>query len=277
MTPRNPVVEFGKALLRVTSKLAGNQWCQSLLEKALPAAQYLQGIGSGEDVASSGETALISKAVHAARSDGRKLCIFDVGANTGQFLTLACEALKGRQFSLYSFEPGAEAFRRLSETARKHANVTLNNFGLGRERGEQELFYDAAGSALASLTKRRLAHFGIEMGVSEKVRIETLDDYCRLAGIEYIDLLKLDVEGHELDVLNGASQMFRDSRIGMVTFEFGGCNIDTRTFVQDFFYFFADQKMRIARITPSGYFYELRSYSEILEQFRTSNFVCYRP
>jgi FkbM family methyltransferase len=52
---------------------------------------------------------------------------------------------------------------------------------------------------------------------SEKVRIETIDGYCGERGIERIDLLKLDVEGHELDVLNGGVEMFRKSAIGMVT------------------------------------------------------------
>lgn len=70
--------------------------------------------------------------------------------------------------------------------------------------------------------------------------------------------------------------MFSQSAIDLVTFEFGGCNIDTRTYFQDFFYFFQDRKMRIARITPAGYLYELESYKEVFEQFRTTNFICYR-
>ena len=89
-----------------------------------------------------------------------------------------------------------------------------------------------------------------------------------------MDLLKLDVEGPETDVLSGGARMFANSAIGAVTFEFGGCDIDTRTFLQNFFYFFADHKMTIARITPSGYFRTLRSYREMDEQFRTANFIC---
>ena len=100
--------------------------------------------------------------------------------------------------------------------------------------------------------------------------------YCTGQGIDHIDWLKIDVEGHELDVLNGGTKMFSGSAIGMVTFEFGGCNIDTRTFLQDFFCFFRDHQMRIARITPAGYLHELHSYQEAYEQFRTTNFVCYR-
>ena len=206
----------------------------------------------------------------------RTLRIFDVGANIGQYLQLAYACLNGCRFHIDSFEPSSEAYAALCDNARNYSNVTLNNFDLGREMQEAELFYDQAGSGLASLSKRRLAHCGITMGLSERVRIETLDFYCREHQIEYIDLLKLDVEGHELEVLNGASRMFSKAAISMVQFEFGGCNIDTRTFLKDFFYFFSDRGMRMARVTPSGYLHEMRSYSEVQEQFRTSNFLCYR-
>jgi|SRR5581483_10601052 len=265
-----------KAALKTVSIIAGNKWSQSLLEKTVAAAQYAQGIGSGESVASSGEMAVISKLAATVHADGRSLCIFDVGANTGQFLRSACAALRAVRFQLHSFEPGFEAYRQLSQTAGKYPNVILNNFGLGHEPSERALHYDAPGSALASLSKRRLTHFKTEMSLSEKVKIETLDDYCGAHEIGHIDLLKIDVEGHELEVLNGANRMFCSSSIGLVVFEFGGCNIDTRTFVQDFFYFFSGHNMRMARITPSGYFHELLSYREILEQFRTTNFLCYR-
>ncbi len=255
--------------------LTANRWSQSLLEKTVAAAQNLQGIGSGSDVASSGEAGVFRKLKERVGPE-RALCVFDVGANKGQYLTSACKALAGRRFAIHSFEPGRGTYAQLLETARKLSNVTLNNCGLGREAGEMELFYDTVGSGLASLTKRRLSHFGVEMELSEKVRISTIDDYCGERGIEHIDLLKLDVEGHELEVLHGGGRMFGKSAIEMVTFEFGGCNIDTRTFFQDFFYFFRERGMKITRIAPSGYLREIRGYEEALEQFRTSNFLCWR-
>ncbi|WP_343354260.1 FkbM family methyltransferase [Helicobacter mastomyrinus] len=50
-------------------------------------------------------------------------------------------------------------------------------------------------------------------------------------------LCKLDVEGHELDVLNGAKSLFVRVDTDRLTFEFGGCNINMRTFSQDFWCF----------------------------------------
>jgi FkbM family methyltransferase len=264
-----------KPLAAAAKRITNNQAGQSLLGGMVDAAQYLQGIGAGSDVRSSGETAIFDKLLERADT-ANSLCVFDIGANQGQFLSLACRCLAGRAVSVHCFEPGRETYLRLCGNAPRISNVILNNCGLGRKAGECELYYDACGSGLASLTKRNLEHFGVRMNLSERVRISTVDDYCAERAIEGIDLLKIDVEGHELDVLHGAARMFERRAIGLVTFEFGGCNIDTRAFFQDFYRFFQERGMRMARIAPGGYLWEIASYRESLEQFRTTNFICYR-
>jgi FkbM family methyltransferase len=266
---------LAKTVRTISKPIAKTRLGQSILEKIVVSAQYLQGIGCGGDVFSSGEAAVFTRLKENADSE-RTLCVFDVGANKGQFLTLACTCLHDRDFNIHAFEPNRETYEELCQNARQHKNAVLNNCGLGREPGELELFYDTAGSGLASLTKRKGDHFGLHMELSQRVKISTIDDYCTAHEIDRIDLLKIDVEGHELDVLNGGEKMFSRLAVNMVTFEFGGCNIDTRTFFQDFFYFFQDHQMRISRITPAGYLCELKSYKEVFEQFRTTNFMCDR-
>jgi hypothetical protein len=112
------------------------------------------------------------------------------------------------------------------------------------------------------------------MDQEEIVDIRTLDGYCRDRGITKIDLLKVVVEGHEMSVLKGASGLLSSRRITFITFEFGGCNIDSRTFFQDFYYFFKDLGMKsLCRITPSGRLSPVLQYSEELEYFRTTNYI----
>ena len=243
---------------------------QRVLERNVRASQDLMGIGSGDGVLASGEHAIF----HALKQKlNPPYCIFDIGANKGQFLQLILDNIAVDDFSIHCFEPGKETFKTLSESARKDTRITLNNIGLGRNTGEAILHFDNPGSGLASLTKRRLEHFGIDFNNSEKVEINTIDNYCSENAIDRIHLLKLDIEGHELDAFSGARRMFETRSIDIVTFEFGGCNIDTRTFFQDFWYFFSELNMEIYRITPSGYLYPIESYKEIHEQFTTTNFL----
>jgi FkbM family methyltransferase len=254
----------------VLIKASGNALVQKLLEKNVEVAQYLMGIGAGSGVHSSGERAIFELLRRASRPP---YCVFDVGANKGQFLDLLLEHLGRSEFRVHCFEPGRETFRALAASHQGDPRVTLNNVALGRAKGEATLHYDEAGSGLASLTKRKLDHFGIEFAESETIQVETIDDYCATNAIDHIHVLKIDVEGHELDALAGAKRMFEAKAIDLVTFEFGGCNIDTRTFFQDFWYFFRDAGFSLFRITPSGYLRPLETYREIHEQFRTINFV----
>ena len=84
----------------------------------------------------------------------------------------------------------------------------------------------------------------------------------------------MDVEGHELKILNGAKGMIDSNSIDYIQFEFGGCNIDSRTYFQDFWYLLND-KYKFNRILKDGLF-EINSYKEIYECFITTNFLLER-
>ena len=97
-----------------------------------------------------------------------------------------------------------------------------------------------------------------------------MDDFCEEESIDNIRFLKLDVEGHELDVLKGAERMRGEGRISSIQWEFGGCNIDSRTYFRDFFYLLNDQ-YRIFRVVKDG-IYPVTGYWESLEIFETVNY-----
>ena len=267
---------FRKILKIVVVALTSRPWTQRLLERTVVFLQDLMGIGTGGSPAWSGEKGLGKLLREQYASSRRPLCIFDVGANKGQFLSEVIQQLvaAGIPLRVHAFEPSRAAFDVLRAGFQDRRDVSLNNLGLGREVGEFPLFSNAPGSGLASLSQRRLGHIGLDFNTKESVRIEKLDDYCRQHEIERIDLLKLDVEGHELDVLSGGKRMFHEGRIGMVSFEFGGTHIDSRTFFQDFWYFFKENGGgTIYRITPAGPPFPIIEYREIYEQFRTTNFL----
>jgi FkbM family methyltransferase len=230
----------------------------------------LQGIGAGGDVSTSGEREVLTLLRKRAKPP---FVVFDVGANEGQFLDVALISLRGVEATIHCFEPGRVTFAKLTHGREKERHVVLNNTAIGREVGAATLWCDRKGSGIASLTRRDLAHFGIAFNDSESVQVTTLDDYVAAAGVDRIDLLKLDIEGHELDALAGAQGLLERRAIGMVLFEFGGCNIDSRTYFRDFWRILTDSGMVFFRLTPSGYHSPITAYKEVLEQFRTTNFL----
>lgn len=245
----------------------------NLLRKQVKVCHWLMGIGSGTDVNDSGEAAIIRKLLS---KKTEPLTVIDAGANCGQFLNLATSRLGKQLKEIHSFEPAAETYQALVQAAPKSSNIILNNLALGAESGEQELYYDTECSGLASLTKRDLSFKNRAFEKHETIKVTTLGGYCEEKGIQHIDWLKIDVEGHELDVLRGAESLFTKNAIDLVTLEFGGCNIDTRTFLRDFHKFFTDLGMQLHRITPGGYLYPIKRYREAEEQFITMNLVAFR-
>lgn len=249
--------------------ITGNKIAQNYIAKRIGKLQILAGIGSGGNVENSGEKTIL-KMLTLLKQDS--YCLFDVGANKGDFTKLILDFFNNNNIELHSFEPSKDTFELLSSNI-KSENVTLNNKGLGKEAGMFPFYTDFPGSGTASLTKRKMDCYGVDFDYSEDVSIDTLDAYCLANDIKEIDLLKIDVEGHELDVVEGSKEMLKRKMIKMISFEFGGCNIDTSTFLRDFYYLFDEFGFLLYRITPSGYFYPLDNYNEKLEMFRTTNYI----
>jgi FkbM family methyltransferase len=251
-------------LLAVASSATKTEFAQTQLRKLCTVANYLRGLGSGGSVGASGETALLDLLPPNA-------IVFDVGSNRGDYALAVLNRRPGVQ--LHCFEPSKGTFDLLCKALR-NKNAVLNNCGLGEQDGEMTLYSNGTGSGLASLSRRRLDHFGIYMNLEERVEITTLDNYCERQKIGKIDLLKVDVEGHELDVFKGATRIFKNRHVNTLMFEFGGCNIDTRTYFQDYYYYFRDLGVSsLQRITPSGRLVDVSQYSEDLEYFRATNYV----
>ena len=114
-------------------------------------------------------------------------------------------------------------------------------------------------------------HFGIKLDLEDVVQVTTLDFWSANQLEEVVPtILKLDVEGHELLALAGTLKNLEYIKI--VQFEFGGSNRDSKTYFQDFWYFFTKLKFKIYRITPKGPVV-IREYSEQLETFRPTNYI----
>ncbi len=204
------------------------------------------------------------------KASGDRFVAFDVGANKGEW---SWELLRSvPSATVFASEPSSAAHRVLAAGAAHFTNMTVVQAAVGAIPGTATLWSESPGSGLASLTRRRLDHFGIHFGVAEEVDVISLDQWCDSQGI-WPDLLKLDVEGHELDVLKGAQAVL--PRVRVLQFEFGGCNIDTRCFFQDFFYLLTDAGFSLHRLGPRG-LTPVPAYQEADECFETTNYFAIR-
>ncbi len=203
----------------------------------------------------------------------RKPKIFiDIGGNVGLY-TAKMKALNP-DLEVHIFEPSPVNIIKLQERFQKDPLISILPFALSDEKKEGTLFSDKAGSGLASLTKRKLDHFHIAFDHEEKVKCLRFEDYWHEnLSSKPIDCVKMDVEGHELDVLKGFGKALDATQL--IQFEFGGCNIDTRTYFQDFWYFFSDHHFTLYRVTPLGA-QHIPHYKEIDEFFSTTNYIAVR-
>jgi FkbM family methyltransferase len=137
----------------------------------------------------------------------RGAVVFDVGANVGSFSE--CVLAYQPWMRLHVFEPIPAAFATLTGRLAAHGGMVFNAIALGAERGERDFHVSRFAEASSFLETAEAAEEhvkNIDFSVEETipVRIETVAAYTAEHGIARIDLLKLDVQGFELEVLKGA-------------------------------------------------------------------------
>ena len=186
----------------------------------------------------------------------------DIGANIGDY-TLNFKSYHSN-IPVYSFEPSRNTFLILEQRLTSISNATALNFACGEIDGTTSLHSDKATSGLASLAKRDLDHMNISFDLKEEVHIRRIDNWFKESNLFGKNLIiKIDVEGFELSVLNGAGRLI-ESSILLVQFEYGGANLDSRTYFKDFWLFFLKYDFVLWCLTPSGV-KEIKHYSENFE------------
>jgi FkbM family methyltransferase len=198
------------------------------------------------------------------------LTIFDVGANYGQYSNMAIKKLK-ENINIYAFEPQKKAFQHLVNEI-KYPHFQAFNEGLGNACKNEILYNGIEGSGFGSLNKSSHEHVPDELVNKETVYIETLDHFCEKERIDHIDLLKIDVEGYEIEVLKGAQRMIENGRINCIQFEVGPATLRERVIMKDFFKML--HHYDIHRILSNGL--TKINYSEYAEIFLCTNYLAVR-
>ena len=140
--------------------------------------------------------------------------VLDAGANIGIFTNYAYR--KGAK-KIYSFEPCSEAFQALIVNSGEIAETY--KLGLSFEPGSEKLYYEQ-GNTMSSSVKYGEGEF-------EHILVESIDSLHRKNLFERLDFLKIDAEGSEIDILNGAREMLSEQKIKKISFEYHSSLFDS--------------------------------------------------
>jgi FkbM family methyltransferase len=135
----------------------------------------------------------------------------DVGANHG-LLSLGLAGKHSDSVEFHLFEPNAELRDSIAKSLASYPTATfrVNPQALSSSAGEVHMHFEPGHLGMSHVVQSG--------GVS--IASTTLDSYLASNRIDFVDLLKIDVEGFELGVLEGAEQALRHQRIGAIYFEY---------------------------------------------------------
>lgn len=148
-----------------------------------------------------------------ARSTPRSGVVLDVGGNVG-LITFPLLARRP-DLNVHAFEPNPSNIAAWLQNRRLNpsGSATLAEVAVGAEPGRANLVVPSdSGSGY------------IEPGEGD-LPIVTLDAYTREHGIDRVDLLKLDIEGHEFEALQGAKRLLDERRIDRIVCEFNDVHL----------------------------------------------------
>lgn len=139
--------------------------------------------------------------------------IFDVGSNKGQSIDFFTEIYPHAR--IYAFEPNKKLFKKLKDKYKERNNIYIQNYGISSKEGELLFKVNAMDetSTFEELnyqsqyldTKAKVLGVKKENLIEDKYQVEvtTLNKVFKTHKIEKVDILKVDVEGHELECLKG--------------------------------------------------------------------------
>ena len=148
--------------------------------------------------------------------------IFDVGANIGSMaFKFAMQVPRGR---VYAFEPTDFAFSKLLNNLALNPHLAkritpVQLFLSEQTTSNHEIQAYASWKIDGSATNTHPLHGGA-IKSAQSVSAVTLDDYCSTNRIQRVDLIKIDTDGHEFRVLQGARRTVEKSR-PYIIFEIG--------------------------------------------------------
>lgn len=143
--------------------------------------------------------------------------LFDVGANCGQTIELFREHFQSPV--IHAFEPNPSTFEELKRNVAACQAVHLHCVALGDQVESRTLFDNSESTLSSFLPPGKDYGWGGKVVGQSVVPVDTVDRFCQSLSIPCIDVLKIDTQGFELEVLNGAQAMIREHKVHLIYLE----------------------------------------------------------
>ena len=153
--------------------------------------------------------------------------IFDVGSHRGESIDYFIK-LKNLK-KIQSFEPQKDIFLVLKKKYKNNNKVILNQIALSQNENYKDFYINdlSSTSSFSRLNKKslwlkiknRILNKKNPIISKIKIRSLTIDKFIKQKKIKKIDLLKIDTEGHELEVLKGALKTIKEHKVKFILIE----------------------------------------------------------
>lgn len=243
--------------------------------------RFLYMLGRGEqggDMLINGEHYVQSCVVAACASPG-PVTVFDVGGNVGDWSELLIKAFPNNDLSalrLFVFEPTPATREGLAIRLAPYrdGSITISPIALSEASGPARFAVMSESSGTNSLAYDAMSLTdALDMLDVETL---TLDDFCSSRGVERINLIKTDTEGHDFSILKGAKGMLQAGRIDVYQFEYNHMWAYSHAFLRDVFLLIRETPYRLARMMP-GHIELVDEWHPELDRFMAGNYLLLHP
>jgi len=164
----------------------------------------------------------------------KKLIIFDVGCYRGIFTKTIFKLISKKKYKFYLFDINKKVKKYISNLL-KLKNIYYNEIALSNKNGNAyynfNRFFESAGSSLSNIVKNdnkwnvsrklflKILLFKPQGFIKYKVPTITIDSFLKKNKIKSIDILKIDIEGSEYELLEGAKNTLKKNRVKIILVE----------------------------------------------------------
>ena len=202
----------------------------------------------------------------------------DIGANKGKY---SLEILKNKEDNqVFAFEPIESCIADLKEVQKNYkGRFKYYSIALSDEERDDFIFH-GLNSELSSLESsiNKIDYVKKNNIYKTKIKVSTLDIFSKTENINNIDFIKIDTEGHEIRVLNGAKKIIEDNNVKIIQLEFNWHHLMTNNSLFQFSQVLKNYKVfqlnsyngKILEVNPNDYLsniYCLSNFIFINEKF----------